>query len=77
MELQEKLDLKCMEVRFRCTNAQHYVWLGNSDWRVEDTYAAESGPNMGVLVSDINIFNYKPNEVENLIIGVNLMQIWK
>ena len=32
---------------FSSTNAQHYVWLGNSDWRVEGTYAAESGPDMG------------------------------
>ena len=37
---------------------QHYIWLSNSDWREPTSNAAnmrvESGPNMGVLVSEIN-----------------------
>ena len=52
---------------FSSTNAQHYVWLGNSDWRVEDTYAAESGPDMGETGSALfeHFQSNEPNDVGN------------
>ena len=48
---------------FSSTNAQHYVWLGNSDWRVEGTMASESGPNMGNTNSYTNWQGSEPNDV--------------
>ena len=50
---------------FSSTNAQHYVWLGNSDWRVEGTYASESGPDLGEAGSDLWTWfqSGEPNDV--------------
>ena len=44
---------------------QHYVWLGNSDWRVEGKYAAESGPDMGNTGGTLwkNFQSGEPNDV--------------
>ena len=50
---------------FSSTNAQHYVWLGNSDWRNEGTMATESGPDMGNTNSYVNWQNNEPNDVGN------------
>ena len=48
---------------FSSTNAQHYVWLGNSDWRNEGTMASESGPDMGNTNSYTNWQGGEPNDV--------------
>ena len=65
MELQEKHEKICMEVRLDKSNDEHYIWLGNSDWRVEGTMASESGPDMGNTNSYTNWQSGEPNDVGN------------
>ncbi|WP_440910182.1 LamG-like jellyroll fold domain-containing protein [Candidatus Pelagibacter sp.] len=48
---------------FDSNSDQHYVWLGNSDWRVEGTMASESGPDMGNTNSYTNWQTNEPNDV--------------
>ena len=47
--------------RMSQTNDQHYVWLGNSDWRTPGTMRSESGPNMG----NANVYNAWQNGEPN------------
>ena len=40
---------------------QHYIWLGNSDWRTPQTMRSESGPNMGESNTFVFWQNGEPN----------------
>ena len=47
--------------RMSQTSSQHYIWLGNSDWRTPLTMRSESGPNMGSANGYVNWQNGEPN----------------